>query len=138
MCVRKNTGSTAFVAMVMLLMYCFLVISLRREIFPYENLSTSGLNITTYDIVKKELRLEEKWCHLCVNYHQYRALIYPDGVSDTYLDMVMFTQTYHTEDFIQRRRFLRKYMLNSTNFPALKVKHIFVFGMCLKTILRTV
>ena len=134
MCVRKNTGSTAFVAMVILLMYCFLVISLRMEMFSYDNLSTSGLNVTTYDIVKKELRLEEKWCHLCVNYHQYRAFIYPDGVSDTYLDMVMFTQIYYTEDFIQRRRFLRKYMLNSTNFPALKVKHIFVFGKCLKAI----
>ena len=67
-------------------------------------------------------------CDLCVNYHQYKAVIYPKHIPDTYLDMVIFIPSRHGDTSFQRRQFLRKFPLNSTHFPQLKIRHVFVFG----------
>ena len=67
-------------------------------------------------------------CDSCVNYHQYKTVIYPKHIPDTYLDMVMFIPSQHRDSSFQRRQFLRKFPLNSTHFPQLKIRHVFVFG----------
>ena len=69
-----------------------------------------------------------QWCDSCINYHQYKVVIYPKYIPDTYLDMVMFIPSQHGDTSFQRRQFLRKFPLNSTHFPQLKIRHIFVFG----------
>ena len=74
------------------------------------------------------LTTSSQWCNSCVNYHQYKALIYPKHIPDTYLDMVMFIPSQHGDSSFQRRQFLRKKILNSTNFPQIKIRHVFVFG----------
>ena len=72
--------------------------------------------------------MPSQWCNSCVNYHQYKALIYPKHIPDTYLDMVIFIPSQHGDTSFQRRQFLRKFPLNSTYFPQLKMRHVFVFG----------
>ena len=69
-----------------------------------------------------------QWCDFCINYHQYKAVIYPKHIPDTYLDMVMFIPSQHGDTSFQRRQFLRKFPLNSTYFPQIKIRHVFVFG----------
>ena len=113
----------------------FLKLPVEKKKLSFEKPSPKDFNltltlITKDEVIKRDGIQHKEWCQRCVNYHQYKALIYPDESSDTYLDMVMFTQTYYTENFFQRRRFFRKYMLNHTNFPTLTVKHMFVFGEC--------
>ena len=70
----------------------------------------------------------KQWCDLCVNYHQYKAVIYPKHIPDTYLDMVMFIPSQQRDSSFQKRQFLRKFILNSTRFPEVKIRHVFVFG----------
>ena len=70
----------------------------------------------------------KQWCDLCVNYHQSKAVIYPKHIPDTYLHMVIFMPSRHGDTSFQRRQFLRKFPLNSTYFPHLKIRHVFVFG----------
>ena len=65
---------------------------------------------------------------LCINYHQCKAVIYPKYIPDNNLDMVMFIPSQHGDSSFQRRQFLRKFPLNSTYFPQIKTKHVFVFG----------
>ena len=77
-----------------------------------------------------------QWCSRCINYHQYKVLIYPKYIPDTYLDMVMFIPSQHGDSSFQRRQFLRKFPLNSTCFPEVKIKHVFVLGKSL--FLRTI
>ena len=36
----------------------------------------------------------------CLNYHQYKALIYPKRIPDTYLDMVIFIPSQHWRHFL--------------------------------------
>ena len=72
--------------------------------------------------------MPSQWCNSCVNYHQYKAVIYPKHIPDTYLDMVMFIPSQHGDTSFQRRQFLREFPLNSTYFPQLKIRHVFVLG----------
>ena len=136
--IRKMTKINGIIMALLTLFTCyFLKLPIEKKRLSYEKPSPKDFNLTLTlttkdEVIKKDGIQHKEWCHRCVNYHQYEALIYPDGSSDTYLDMVMFTQTYYTEDFFQRRRFFRKYMLNYTNFPTLTVKHMFVFGECFK------
>ena len=69
-----------------------------------------------------------EWYNKWYYNHQYKTLIYPKHIPDTYLDMVMFIPSQHRDTSFQRRQFLRKKMLNSTFFPQVKIRHIFVFG----------
>ena len=69
-----------------------------------------------------------QWCNACLDYHQYEALIYPKHIPSTYLDVVLFIPSQQGDTSFQRRQFLRKKMLNSSNFPQVKFKHVFVFG----------
>ena len=69
-----------------------------------------------------------EWCDSCINYHQYKAVIYPKNIPDTYLDMVMLIPSQNRDASFQRRQFLRKFPLNSTYFPHIKIRHVFVFG----------
>ena len=77
-----------------------------------------------------------QWCRRCINYHQYKVLIHPKYIPDTNLDMVMFIPSQHRDSSFQRRQFLRKFPLNSTCFPEVKIKHVFVLGKSL--FLRTI
>ena len=72
--------------------------------------------------------MPSQWCDSCINYHQYKALISPKNTPDTYLDMVMFIPSQPGDSSFQRRQFLRKFPLNSTYFPQIKIRHVFVFG----------
>ena len=74
------------------------------------------------------LTIPSQWCNSCINYHQYKAVIYPKHKPDTYLDMVMFIPSQQGDSSFQRRQFLRTKILNSTNFPQIKIRHVFVFG----------
>ena len=67
-------------------------------------------------------------CNSCVNFHQYEAVIYPKLIPNTYLDMVIFIPSQQGDASFQRRQFFRKKMLNSSNFPQVKIRHVFVFG----------
>ena len=92
---------------------------LSSESKPHEKTNFSGnTNNTT----------SSGWCDSCINYHQYKAVIYPKHIPDTYLDMVIFIPSQHRDSSYEKRQFLRKFPLNSTNFPQLKIRHIFVFG----------
>ena len=68
------------------------------------------------------------WCDSCINYYKYKALIHPKHIPDTNLDMVIFIPSQHGDTSFQRRQFLRKFPLNSTNFTEVKIRHVFVFG----------
>ena len=72
--------------------------------------------------------ISSQLCDLCINYHQYEALIYPKNIPDTYLDMVMFIPSQHGDTSFQRRQFLRKFPLNSTYFQQIKIRHVFLLG----------
>ena len=76
----------------------------------------------------QNVTIKTKWCNSCINYHQYKAVIYPKHIPDTYLDMVIFIPSRHGDASFQRRQFLRKFILNSTHFPEVKIRHVFVFG----------
>ena len=75
-----------------------------------------------------KLTIPSQWCDSCINYYQYRALIYPKHIPDTYLDMVIFIPSQHGDTSFQRRQFLRTKILNSTNFSQVNIRHAFVFG----------
>ena len=74
------------------------------------------------------LTMPSQWCDSCINYHQHKALTYPKNIPDTYLDMMMFILSQHGDSSFQRRQFLRTKILNSTNFPQVNIRHVFVFG----------
>ena len=82
----------------------------------------------SHEVFNKNATTSIQWCNSCVNYHHYKALIYHKYIPDTYLGMVMFIPSQHGDTSFQRRQFLRKFPLNSTHFPEIKIRHVFVFG----------
>ena len=94
----------------------------RKEVYVTKSYPYPDAVINTNATTSKE------WCDSCLNYHQYNALIYPKNIPDTYLDMVMFIPSQHGDTSFQRRQFLRKFILNSTKFPQIKSRHVFMFG----------
>ena len=92
------------------------------------NVACASKNKTSDVFDENGTTMPSQWCDSCVNYHQYKALIYPKHIPDTYLDMVMFIPSQYGDTSFQRRQFLRKFPLNSTYFPQLKIRHVFVLG----------
>ena len=92
------------------------------------NVACTSKSKTSDVFNENETTIPSHWCDSCVNYHQYKAVIYPKHIPDTYLDMVMFIPSQHGDTSFQRRQFLRKFPLNSTYFPQLKIRHVFVLG----------
>ena len=101
-----------------------------------QNLSSTNntrkeVDVTTskpHMVLNKTTITASQWCDSCVNYHHYKALIYPKHIPDNYLDMVMFIPSQQGDTSFERRQFLRKFPLNSTYFPQIKIRHVFVFG----------
>ena len=92
---------------------------------------TAGLSKSSSDKFHGNITTRSPhWCDRCINYHQYKVLIYPKYIPDTYLGMVMFIPSQHGDSSFQRRQFLRKFPLNSKYFPQIKMRHLFVFGKC--------
>ena len=92
------------------------------------NITSASKSKLDEDVIENGSTRLAQWCNSCVNCRQYKALIYPKHILDTYLDMVMFIPSQHGDTSFQRRQYLRKFPLNSTYFPQLKIRHVFVFG----------
>ena len=94
----------------------------------YQTSLSGRLSVTSNTVSNSNTTDTSHWCNSCVNYHQYKALIYPKHIPNTYLDMVMFIPSQQGDTSFQRRQFLRKFPLNSTLSSQVKFRHVFVFG----------
>ena len=93
------------------------------DVSGYPNKPGKVVNITCASKSKPGVVFNEnwttrsaQWCDSCINYHQYKALIYPKHTPDNHMDMVIFLPSRHGGTSFQRRQFLRKFPLNSTSF----------------------